>query len=574
MTDKNSEIPKAQQGDAADGKPAGAAAGSTPENNKPAPAAHPAADTDKQAASKPADSGAAPAVQSGGAQSGGAQPGAVKADQARVDQARAAQAQGGRAAQPGGAAASSKPGPGVSPPPAGSPPTAKQPGPGTASGAPYPASAPAAAKRGRSPWPAAFLVMAVLAAALGAALWYQQQEFQRSSVDLERRVQASVGAANQAAERAQQALSLAEEQSRRLAALDSSLNDSREQFDELIQAFQTLTDSSSDLVLINDVDHLVTIAQQQLQLGGNVANAIISLETAQAQLARANRPYLASLQETINGDLDRLRAATPVDVSFLSGQLEELGNLISDAPLLVPDDAAPEPVPAPEDPVSAAGPQGSAADPDAPWWKQGLRTAGDWSRSAWNSVRQDLGQFITVRRVDDATALLISPDQATRFRETLRLRVMTAQLALMMRQPKVWQAETEKIALAVQARYDSRSPQSRQALKIARQLADTSIDVKLPSVANTLQALEALREAGADEAGRPSGEQAPADGGRDSSGESGAAADAPPSNGAPADGATTAPETAPRAAPGADPAREPSAAPPGSVAPASTQSQV
>lgn len=402
------------------------------------------------------------------------------------------------APQPGAAASAQKPGPATSVPP-----TAKKP-------EPHPAPQRPAARRPGAPWAVAFIVAALLVLALAAALWYQQQEFKRSNAMLEGQVRNSISAANQASDQAQQALSLAQDQSRQLAALDGTVRDSREQFDELIQAFQTLTDSSSDLVLINDVDHLATIAQQQLQLGGNVANAIISLETAQAQLARANRPSLASLQETINGDLDRLRAATPVDVSFLTGQLEELGNLVSEAPLLVPDDAAPEPVPAPESAAPAAGAQPGGVNADAPWWKQGLQTAQDWSRSAWDSVRQDLGQFITVRRVDDATALLVSPDQATRFRETLRLRVMTAQLALMMRQPKVWQAETEKLVQAVQARYDSRSAQSRQALKIARQLADTSIDVKLPSVANTLQALEALREAGADDAGRSPGEQAPA----------------------------------------------------------------
>src|SRR5690606_38371368 len=140
-----------------------------------------------------------------------------------------------------------------------------------------------------------------------------------------------------AAEQARQALALAEEQSSRLAALEASLRESRAQTDSLQQAFQTLTDSGSDLVLINDVDHLVTIAQQQLQLGGNVANAIISLETAQAQLARANRPALASLQQTINGDLDRLRAASTIDIASLSSQLDELSNLVSQAPLMVPD---------------------------------------------------------------------------------------------------------------------------------------------------------------------------------------------------------------------------------------------
>src|SRR5690606_15413850 len=100
----------------------------------------------------------------------------------------------------------------------------------------------------------------------------------------------------------------------------------------------------------------------------------------------------------------------------------------------------------------------------------------------WDSVRTDLGQFIDVRRVDDAHALLMSPDQATRFRESLRTRVMTAQLALMMRQPQVWNAETQAIVKAIETRYDESSPLTRKALRMARSMADAEIDARLPTV--------------------------------------------------------------------------------------------
>lgn len=379
--------------------------------------------------------------------------------------------------------------------------------PGPASAAPkQTGQAGHAARKRRRVLPWAFAVVLLIAIALAAAVWYQQKTFKQTQSELATRVQGGVSAANQAAEQAQQALSAVREQSRQIATLESSLRDARDQARSLEQAFQTLTDSGSDLVLINDVEHLVTIAQQQLTLGGNVANAIISLETAQAQLARANRPTLASLQETINGDLDRLRAASTVDVAMLSTQLDELSTLISRAPLLVPDDAAPEPVVGAQ--TANAGqsrhaPAMQAADtlpPDAPWWRQGIATARDWGTSAWNAVRQDLGQFITVRRVDDPTALLMSPDQATRFREMLRLRVMTAQLALMMRQPKVWSSETDTLVKALETRYDSQSDEARRALKIARQMSDTTIDVNLPTVENSLRAIEALREAQAQQA--------------------------------------------------------------------------
>lgn len=371
------------------------------------------------------------------------------------------------------------------------------PGPATTTHAkPSAPAQPSGATKGRSTFLAwAFGIVFLVALMLAAALWYQQQQFKQISGDLASQVQSSSSGASQAVEQARQALSMTQEQSARIARLEQGLEQSRGHVESLEQAFRTLTDSGSDLILINDIDHLLTIAQQQLQLAGNVANAIISLETAQAQLARANRPGLASLLQTINGDLDRLRAASTIDIALLSDQLDELGALVSEAPLLVPDDAAPEPVAAPANPSAgqaALSDQAPAAT--GPWWQQSIETARNWTRNAWTSVRQDLGQFITVRRVDDAAALLMSPDQATRFRENLRLRIMTAQLALMMRQPKIWVSETEALVKAVESRYDPRSPQTRQALKMARHMADTSIDVKLPTVGNSLQAVQALRE--------------------------------------------------------------------------------
>ncbi len=347
-------------------------------------------------------------------------------------------------------------------------------------------------------WPILLLFLLVLV--LAGALWFVYQSQQRTAHTLQSlntALQDSVSQAQQAGAQAGQLKAALDAQTGALAAVTQDVKALRGEYRSLDEAFQLLTDRGSDLVLLNDVDHLVVIAQQQLQLGGNVANAIISLETAQAQLARANRPSLASLQQTINGDLDRLRAARTIDVGLLSSQLDELAALVMQAPLLVPDDANPtgaervsaapaDPPPTPDTPAAADGAQN--------WWDTTVSRAGDWTRASLSSLREDFDKLISVRRVDDAAALLISPDQATRFRDNLRLRIMTAQLALMMGQSRVWTSETRSLAEAIGSRYDMQSSLSRQALKIARQLEDTDIELALPDVENSIRALEAVRE--------------------------------------------------------------------------------
>lgn len=339
----------------------------------------------------------------------------------------------------------------------------------------------------------------LLVVALAIALWYQHRAHDAQIQSLQQAAAQAGQNASVALSRVQALESTLQEQSGRLVQLDANVRDSRSQVDTLVQAFQTLTDSGSDLVLLNDVDHLVTIAQQQLQLGGNVANAIVALETAQAQLARANRPALASLLQTINGDLERLRAVSTIDVALLTSNLDTLAQLVSKAPLRVPDQAAPEPVNAPPafDGFSVPAAPSLNADVSVAWWERALDAATAWSSAAWNSISHDLGQFISVHRVDDTAAMLMSPDQAARFRENLRLRIMTAQLALMMGQSKIWSTELDAVSSAIEARFDERSPESRQALKLARQLFDTPIDTTLPSVANSLKAIEVVREEGA-----------------------------------------------------------------------------
>jgi len=363
-------------------------------------------------------------------------------------------------------------------------------------------AAPAASGAGKAPRRGglvlAFVIVLLLAVALGAAAWYQHRVMGTANRALASQAQDSAEAARQAGEQARQALALGRQQAERLAQMQVSLDEAHEQLQGLEQALQMMTDSGTDIALVNDMDHLVSIAHQQLLLGGNVSNAIIALETAQAQLARANRPALAPLQQAINGDLDRLRAVATVDVNRLSGRLDELGRLIERAPLLVPDDAVPQvDAGAGRRAVAAEPADVRRVDPDASWWRRSLASASNWSRQAWAGLRQDLASFISVRRVDDASALLLSPGQAGRLRDNLRLRLMTAQVALLMHQPDVWRTETEAVVQLLQARYDEKSVDGRHALTLARQLADTSIQVDLPTVANSQQAIQALREANA-----------------------------------------------------------------------------
>lgn len=381
----------------------------------------------------------------------------------------------------------------------------------------------------------AVILLVLLALVLGGALFYQNRQYRVLRADLQQQHQQSVQIVQETRAQADQALSLVQAQTARLQELSDALDTTTGQVQELDQALRMMTDSGSDLLLLNDIDHLVTIAQQQLALGGNVANAIISLEAAQAQLARANRPGLAALQQSINGDLDRLRAVATIDLPALTARIDRLSDLVGTAPLLIPDaagqpagQAAPVPAQVPAGGAPAAAP--APMEPAPEGWRAVAADAWQWVRDAAGMVSQDLRALFDVRRVDDAAALLMSPDQALRFREVLKQRAVTAQLALMMHQSRIWQAELDQLSKAIDQRYDMRADSSREALRIARDLRDTAIELKLPTVDNSLAAIAAARDTAAaedEQDGNMPDDSAPDDSGPDDSGQGDTAPAAP-----------------------------------------------
>ncbi len=368
-----------------------------------------------------------------------------------------------------------------------------------------PASAPAdsvkarPAKRGSGPLVTALIIVILLAVGLGYALWKQRTQFVSAGREVATRLDTLSADVSQARKDTREALALAQAQTGRVAELEDTLRETQSQYNALQQAWQNFNDSASDELLANDVERLLTIANQQLRLAGNVSNAIVALETAQSRLARADRPRFSSLQQSINGDLDRLRAVSTVDIPAQSGRIERLVALIGKAPLLVPDTVSPGVAPVgqsqPPAPAPTVDPQ-AGLPADAAWWQRWRAEVASWPGRAGSALAHELGGLITIQRVDEPAALLLSPEQADQVRGTLRQRLLTAQLAMLMRQPSVWKSELDNVGSTLSKYFDARSPDTVAAQTLARELAQTDIAVRMPDVSDSLNAVAALRAAG------------------------------------------------------------------------------
>jgi len=343
------------------------------------------------------------------------------------------------------------------------------------------------------------LVFLLLALMIAAWAWFAQKRFDRTGREVATQVQDFTAQLIETKREAKLALNLVEGQAKLIVNLQQSLAEAKGQYEGLEEAWASFNKGMEDSMLANDIDRLVTLASQQLRLASNVNNAVMALETALSTLVRADRPRFAAVRRAISADLDRLRSVPLVDVSALSVRLETLATLIGRAPLLVPDAAVPK-VAA----ISASGPPVTTVQPAAPataavtptaeaWWDSAWRKTVVWSKAVAVFAAKELASVVSIQRVTDANALLMSPEQGAQLRANLRTRVLTAQMALLMHQPSVWRAEIASIEASLAARYDPKAVDTVAALRLLRELAAVPVSAALPDMSDSIAALEAVR---------------------------------------------------------------------------------
>lgn len=341
------------------------------------------------------------------------------------------------------------------------------------------------------------LVFLLLAVVIGAWAWFAQKRFDRAGREVATQVQDFTAQLIETKREAKRALGLVEGQAKLIVELQQSLAEAKSQYEGLEEAWASFNKGMEDSMLANDIDRLVTLASQQLRLASNVNNAVMALETALSTLVRADRPRFVVVQRAISADLDRLRSVPLVDVSALSVRLETLATLIGRAPLLVPDAAVPKvaAIGGVTPPVSTAQPATAtvAGSTNEAWWDIAWSKTVLWSKSVAVFVAKELASVVSIQRVTDANALLMSPEQGAQLRANLRTRVLTAQMALLMHQPSVWRAEIASVEASLTARYDPKAVDTTAALRLVRELATVPVAAALPDMSDSIAALEAVR---------------------------------------------------------------------------------
>jgi uncharacterized protein HemX len=196
-----------------------------------------------------------------------------------------------------------------------------------------------------------------------------------------------------------------------------------------------------------------------------VQAALLALQTAEGRLARSDRPQFIPLRRVLNRDIERLKAAPNLDIAGMALRLDNLIAGVDTLPLQF-------------DERMQTSPKAAAATGASRMWERVLT-------EVWDEMKQ----LVRIRNMDQPDAALLPPAQAYFLRENLRLRLFGARQALLARDPARFRTDLETGRAWMTRYYDTRAKSTAAALASLKQLSAGSINVELPTIADSLAAV-------------------------------------------------------------------------------------
>ena len=230
--------------------------------------------------------------------------------------------------------------------------------------------------------------------------------------------------------------------------------------------------------LLQEVAHLLLLANQRLALTGDVVLAQKALALADDRLKALAGPQILKIRRVLSQEQEHLGQMMPVDVAGISLVLAALAESVGDLPLKGDSDR-------PQWSDSGDSAQSSALDKPADD-ADGESAVRAFSRK----VLSDLGDLVRVRRVDETRPPKL--DTAARFLayENLRLQLVGAQLALLRRDAGVFQENLKQARIWLGDYFDPGTPVQHFDTQVA-ELQQAKVALSFPDISGSLTLLRA-----------------------------------------------------------------------------------
>ena len=270
----------------------------------------------------------------------------------------------------------------------------------------------------------------------------------------------SLALAKQAEERSTQA-------NMRTIVLEQKLAESRDQ-QEALQTLYTQLAESRETSAVAEVEQLLNIASQQLQLIGNVKSALLALQAAHKRLEPLELPRAIQLRETLSLEIENLQKIPQIDIINMSSQLTYLSELCAELPLIS------ERQPTLNAKAAAENLSFQATTP---------------LQKFINNIWDDIKNLVTVERINQPEPPLLAVDQSFYLRENVKLRLLTARVALLQHDETTYKSDLNSVKNWLSEYFDTKHPDTIEALNMLKKLSSNNISIELPQLSESFAAV-------------------------------------------------------------------------------------
>jgi uroporphyrin-3 C-methyltransferase len=218
--------------------------------------------------------------------------------------------------------------------------------------------------------------------------------------------------------------------------------------------------------------YLLELAERRIELEGDVETAIAAMESADARLATLDDPAMREVRAKLRTEIAGLRAVQLPDLPEI---LERIGRLEEAVPSL----------PVIGMPVSEVRRTQREVEED-----------GALAR-AWRRVAQAARDLVSLRRIEPATARLVTQEEDSLRRQHLELLLFSARIAAMRPDGAAYSQSLRAAGAWIEQYFDPARPEVATALAEIAALAELKIDPELPGVGESSRLLRSIIRANA-----------------------------------------------------------------------------
>ena len=262
--------------------------------------------------------------------------------------------------------------------------------------------------------------------------------------------------------------------------LDVKLESTRGEFAGAIQQIQRQLNKTRGDLLITDAEYLLSVANQKLNLVGDVKSVLAAMEAADQRLHESADPAVYKVREALAEEMAAVRKIQAPDLVGLSSQLLALEKKVPALPLLLPHAGTVK------QHEKAKEEQQAKAD------EQGPEEQGD----AFDSALRGFKDLVTVRRTDQPVEALLAPEQVEVLRQLLLLKLESSRAALLRNDEQLYRDSLATAIDWVGQHFDTAAGETRAMLDALNSLAERSFTVAYPDISKSmimLQNIEKLR---------------------------------------------------------------------------------